>query len=98
LPIRRRQFAHRRVIARRREQGPRRHQAGRNQLLDGEQMDGSAVEIGVGDDRMGRAEVNADQITGCVGSSDGSALPAQGGLGAGIFHDSPDIIGRRGCR
>ena len=75
LPIRRRQFAHRRVIARRREQRPGRHQARRDQLLDGEQMDGGAVEIGVGDNRMGRAEINADQIAGRAGSSDGSALP-----------------------
>jgi hypothetical protein len=68
-------------------------------LLDGEQVNGSSdAKIGVSNNGMGRAEVNADQIAGRAGSSDGSALPAQGGLGAGIFHDSPDIIGRRGCR
>jgi hypothetical protein len=61
-------------------------------------VDGGGVEIGVGHDRVGRAKVDADQITGRAGSSDGSALPARGTLGAGIVHDSPDIIGRSGCR
>jgi len=58
-------------------------------MLDSEQVDGGAVKIGVGHDRMGRTEVDADQITGRARSSDGSALPAQGGLGAGIFMIRP---------
>ena len=75
LPIRRRQLACRRVIAYRRQQRPGCHFAGRDQLLDSEQVDGGAVEIGVGDNRVSRAQVDADQIAGRAGSSDGLALP-----------------------
>jgi len=45
-------------------------------LLDGEQVDGGGARIGVGDDRMGRAEVNTDQIAGRMGAGDGLALAA----------------------
>ena len=45
-------------------------------MLDGEQPNRrDGAKIGVGDDRMGRAEVNADQIAGRAGSSDNLVLP-----------------------
>jgi len=53
---------------------------------------GRFFQIGVSNDGVRRAEINSDQIAGCAGSSDDSALPAHGELETVVFHDPVQVI------
>lgn len=59
----RRQLARRRVITHRRQQRLRGHRAGPDELLDVEHADRVGTGLDVRDDRIARAEVDADRIT-----------------------------------